>query len=251
LASASLTYVLFQNRLRLEYLVFPLIMLSRPGASGCVVKAPAALIASGSRWSAVQERVPLGGDAAVKMVTLQVFNVFVALASFVLAAFIEARKRAEEMTRLYVSATAASQTKSSFLNMAAHELLTPLTVFTGYLSLLSGGSLGKPPQAWDTPINILMSKTREMERIISDLQNASRLEVVDPHLVGPRPSICERSSRKEWSGLALAPSFFMPRSWSTFRPIPFGWRSTRTTSLASSTTSSTTRSRTRSGRPGS
>ena len=180
-----LTFVLFQNRLRLEYLVFPLIMLAawRFRLRGA---APAALIASGvAVWSAVQGAGPFGSETLLqKMVTLQVFNVFVALASFVLAAFIEARKRAEEMTRLYVSATAASQTKSSFLNMAAHELLTPLTVFTGYLSLLSGGSLGKPPQAWDTPINILMSKTREMERIISDLQNASRLEVVDPHLVG-------------------------------------------------------------------
>ena len=55
------------------------------------------------------------------------------------------------MTRLYVSATAANQAKSSFLSMAAHELLTPLTVFTGYLSLLSGGSLGKPPDADAAP----------------------------------------------------------------------------------------------------
>jgi signal transduction histidine kinase len=86
------------------------------------------------------------------------------------------------MTRLYVSATAASQAKSSFLSMAAHELLTPLTVFSGYLSLLGGGSLGKGPDAWETPINILMQKTREMERIVSDLQNASRLEVADPQL---------------------------------------------------------------------
>ena len=117
-----------------------------------------------------------------KMVTLQVFNVFLALTSFALAAFIDARYRAAEMTRLYVSATAASQAKSSFLNMAAHELLTPLTVFTGYLSLLSGGSLGKPPDSWETPINILMQKTREMERIVSDLQNASSLEVVDANL---------------------------------------------------------------------
>ena len=102
--------------------------------------------------------------------------------SFLLASFIETRYRAAEMTRLYVSATAASQAKSSFLNMAAHELLTPLTVFTEYLSLLSGGSLGKAPDAWETPVNILMQKTREMERIVSDLQNASSLEVVDPNL---------------------------------------------------------------------
>jgi signal transduction histidine kinase len=177
------TVVLFQSTLRLEYLVFPLIMLAawRFHLRGA---APAALVASGvAIWAAVQGTGPFGDETLLqKMVTLQVFNVFVALTSFVLAALIETRERAEEMTRLYVSATATTQTKSSFLNMAAHELLTPLTVFTGYLSLLSGGSLGKPPQAWDTPINILMSKTREMERIISDLQYASRLEVVDPQL---------------------------------------------------------------------
>jgi signal transduction histidine kinase len=177
------TVLLFQNNLRLEYLVFPLIMLAalRFRLRGA---APAALVASGvAIWAAVQGTGPFGHETLFeKMVTLQVFNVFLALTSFVLAAFIEARTRAEEMTRLYVSATAANQAKSSFLSMAAHELLTPLTVFTGYLSLLSGGSLGKAPDAWETPINILMQKTREMERIVSDLQNASRLEVVDPQL---------------------------------------------------------------------
>jgi len=176
------TFILFQNKLPLEYLVFPLIMLAawRFRLRGA---APAALVASGvAVWSAVQGAGPFGDETLFeKMVTLQVFNVFLALTSFVLAAFIEARYRAAEMTRLYVSATAASQAKSSFLSMAAHELLTPLTVFTGYLSLLSGGSMGKPPAAWETPVNILMQKTREMERIVSDLQNASSLEVVEPN----------------------------------------------------------------------
>jgi signal transduction histidine kinase len=177
------TFILFQNSLRLEYLVFPLIMLAawRFRLRGA---APAALVASGvAIWAAVQGAGPFSDENLFqKMVTLQVFNVFLALTSFVLAAFIEARYRAAEMTRLYVSATAASQAKSSFLSMAAHELLTPLTVFTGYLSLLSGGSLGKPPDAWVTPVNILMQKTREMERIVSDLQSASSLEVVDSNL---------------------------------------------------------------------
>jgi signal transduction histidine kinase len=179
------TFVLFQNSLRLEYLVFPLIMLAawRFRLRGA---APAALVASGvAIWAAVQGSGPFADETLFqKMVTLQVFNVFLALTSFVLAAFIEARTRAAEMTRLYVSATADSQAKSSFLAMAAHELLTPLTVFTGYLSLLAGGSMGKPPEAWETPVNILMQKTREMERIVSDLQNASRPEVADPNLGG-------------------------------------------------------------------
>ncbi len=176
-----LSFTLFQNRLRLEYLVFPLIMVAawRFRLRGA---APAALIASGvAIWSAVQGTGPFATETLVqKMVTLQVFNVCVALTSLVLAALVEARERTEELTRLYVSANAASQTKSAFLNMAAHELLTPLSVLAGYLSLLGGGSLGSPPKSWETPLNILMAKTHELEKIVDDLLNASRLEVIRP-----------------------------------------------------------------------
>ena len=178
-----LTFALFQNRLRLEYLVFPLIMLAawRFRLRGA---APAALIASGvAIWSAVHGTGPFATETLVqKMITLQVFNVCVALTSFVLAAFVDARESTEEMTRLYVAANTASQTKSAFLNVAAHELLTPVTVLSGYLSLLGGGSLGSPPESWETPLDILMAKTQELERIVADLLNASRLEVIPPRL---------------------------------------------------------------------
>jgi len=100
----------------------------------------------------------------------------------VLAAFVVARERGDEMTRLYVAADAASQTKSAFLNNAAHELLTPLTVLAGYLSLLADGSVGSPPETWKAPLGILMAKTRELERIVRDLLTASRLEIIPPHL---------------------------------------------------------------------
>ncbi len=174
-----LTFALFQNRLRLEYLVFPLIILAawRFRLRGA---APAALIASGiAIWAAVQGTGPFGTETLIqKMITLQVFNVCVATTSLALAASVEARERTEEMTRLYVSAKAASQTKSGFLNSAAHELLTPLTVLSGYLSLLSGGSVGSPPEAWETPLGILTAKTHDMERIVDDLLTASRLEVI-------------------------------------------------------------------------
>jgi len=178
-----LTFVLFQNRLRLEYLVFPLIMLAawRFRLRGA---APAALIASGvAIWAAVQGSGPFGTDTLIqKMITLQAFNVCVALTSLVLTALLEARDRGDEMRRLYVAADAASQTKSAFLNNAAHELLTPLTVLAGYLSLLADGSVGSPPEAWKAPLGILMAKTRELERIVRDLMTASRLEILPPRL---------------------------------------------------------------------
>src|SRR5712664_3713036 len=173
------TFVLFQNRLRLEYLVFPLVMLAawRFRLRGA---APAALIASGvAIWTAVQGAGPFGTETLIqKMITLQTFNVCIALQSLVLAALLEARKRTDEVTRLYVSANAASRTKSAFLNNAAHELLTPLTVLAGYLALLSGGSVGSAPEAWEAPLGILVAKTREMERIVDDLLTASQNEVI-------------------------------------------------------------------------
>ena len=167
----------FQSRLRLEYVVFPLIMVAalRFRLRG---SAPAALIASGVAISAaVTSSGPFTNETLLqKMITLQVFNVFVALFSFVLAAFVDAREREEQIKRLYLSAQLSNEAKSDFLKMAAHELRGPLTVLSGYLSLLSDGSLGAPPEAWRQPLEILTSKTSELNKIMDDLLEASRIE---------------------------------------------------------------------------
>jgi signal transduction histidine kinase len=176
-ATAIVTYVLFQNRLRLEYLALPLIMVTawRFRLRGA---APAALIASWvAIWSAINGTGPFVDQTLFeKMVTLQVFNVSVALASFLLASFAATGERKEEVSHLYESAQLASETKTHFLHMAAHELRTPITVLTGYLSLLSDGTLGAVPDGWKKPLEILTGKTRELNRIVADLLEASRLE---------------------------------------------------------------------------
>jgi signal transduction histidine kinase len=175
--TAIVTYFLFQNRLDLEYLVLPLIMLAawRFRLRGA---APAALIASGvAIWSAINGTGPFAGESLFeKMVTLQVFNVSVALASFLLASFVDTRERKEEMSRLYASAQQASEAKTRFLHMAAHELRTPITVLTGYLAMLSDGTLGAVPGGWKKTLDTLVAKTRELNRIVADLLEASRLE---------------------------------------------------------------------------
>jgi len=171
------TFVLFQNRLRLEYLVFPLIMVAawRFRLRGA---APAALLASGiAIWAAVQGAGPFVTETLLqKMVTLQVFNVCVALTSFVLASFVTAYKRQEQITVMYAAANAASEAKSAFLNVAAHELRTPITVLNGYLSMLADGSLGQAPEQWEKPLGVLMTKTVELEKIVEDLLDASRID---------------------------------------------------------------------------
>ncbi|TMD04467.1 MAG: hypothetical protein E6J01_12945 [Chloroflexi bacterium] len=176
-ATAVVTYVLFQNRLRLEYLVLPLIMTIawRFRLRGA---APAALIASGvAIWSATQGAGPFAGETLFqKMVTLQVFNVSVALASFLLASFVDTQERKEEMSRLYDSARLASEAKTEFLHMAAHELRNPISVLTGYLVMLSDGSLGPAPERWKGPLEVLTTKTRELNHIVTSLLEASRVE---------------------------------------------------------------------------
>jgi len=175
--TAALTYVLFQNRLRLEYLVLPVIMITawRFRLRGA---APAALIASGiAIWSAVKGTGPFVDETLFeKMVNLQVFNVSAALASFLLASLADTRERKEAMLRLYESARLAGEVKTRFLHMAAHELRTPMTILTGYLSLLSDGTLGAPPDGWKKSLEILMAKTRELNRIVAHLLDASQIE---------------------------------------------------------------------------
>jgi signal transduction histidine kinase len=177
LCTAAVAFAVFQSRLRLEYVVFPLIMAAalRFRLRGA---APAALIASGvAIWAAISGSGPFTNETLLqKMITLQVFNVFVAMFSFVLASFVDAREREEQVSRLYLAAQLSSEAKSDFLKMAAHELRGPLTVLSGYLSLLSDGSLGPPPEAWRQPLEILTTKTSELNQIMDDLLEASRIE---------------------------------------------------------------------------
>ena len=91
--------------------------------------------------------------------------------------FVELYHREQEVKDLYAAAQAASVAKSEFLNLAAHELRTPLSVVSGYLAMLQEGSLGAGPESWDKPLEILNSKTLELNKIVDDLLTASRLEI--------------------------------------------------------------------------
>ena len=78
--------------------------------------------------------------------------------------------------RLFAEAQEASRARSDFLNMAGHELRTPLTVIKGYLSMLSDGSLGEPPDGLRQPVELLASKAEELGGLVDDLLFTSRLE---------------------------------------------------------------------------
>ena len=176
-ATGLVAVLLFQNQLGIEYLVVPLVVLAawRFRLLGAAL---AALVASSvAIWAAIHGTGPFEGESLIEnMITLQVFNVSVAVASFLLAGYVQTRERQEEMARLYAAARAATEAKTQFLHMAAHELRTPISVVTGYLAMLADGSLGNAPDRWQHPLEVLAGKAKELNTIVTDLLEASRIE---------------------------------------------------------------------------
>ena len=171
------TYFLFENRFRLEYLVLPLIAVAawRFRLRGA---APAALIASVvAVWSAVQGTGPFATESLLeKMVTLQAFNVSVSLSSFVLAAFVDTREQRQELRRLYEAASLALATKTDAIDVAAHELGPPVALLTSYLAILSEGKLGPAPPKWAPTLYVMADKAWQVERVIKELAEAAQVE---------------------------------------------------------------------------
>jgi signal transduction histidine kinase len=79
-------------------------------------------------------------------------------------------------SRLYADARAASAAMSSFLNLVVHDLRAPLTVLSGYVDLLRGGTYGAPPAAWARPMELITAKLQELHRLVDDILLAARLE---------------------------------------------------------------------------
>jgi signal transduction histidine kinase len=66
--------------------------------------------------------------------------------------------------------------KSEFLNIAAHELRSPLGIIRGYASMLSEGTLPEPDRG--VALTRIAEKAEEMARQISEMLETARLETL-------------------------------------------------------------------------
>ena len=66
--------------------------------------------------------------------------------------------------------------KSEFLNVASHELRGPMTVIKGYLTMLEGGALGDLSPRAMTVLPLLIAKSDEVNWMVEQMVEASRLE---------------------------------------------------------------------------
>ncbi|HET9410279.1 MAG TPA: HAMP domain-containing sensor histidine kinase [Candidatus Dormibacteraeota bacterium] len=71
---------------------------------------------------------------------------------------------------------ALEKAKTEFLNIASHELRGPMTVIKGYLTMLAAGSLGDIPPRAMSVMPLLIAKSDEVNSLLEQMIEASRLE---------------------------------------------------------------------------
>jgi signal transduction histidine kinase len=71
---------------------------------------------------------------------------------------------------------ALERAKTDFLNIASHELRGPMTVIKGYLTMLEAGALGDLGPKVRSVLPLLISKSDEVNWMIEQMIEASRLE---------------------------------------------------------------------------
>jgi signal transduction histidine kinase len=66
--------------------------------------------------------------------------------------------------------------KTEFLNIASHELRGPMTVIKGYLTMIAAGSLGEVSPRASSVLPLLIAKSDEVNAMLEQMVEASRLE---------------------------------------------------------------------------
>ena len=66
--------------------------------------------------------------------------------------------------------------KDEFISVVSHELRTPLTSIRGSLGLLAGGALGPLPPKGQRMVDIAVSNTERLVRLINDILDIERME---------------------------------------------------------------------------
>ncbi|MBP8016863.1 PAS domain S-box protein [Candidatus Gracilibacteria bacterium] len=69
-----------------------------------------------------------------------------------------------------------NRTKDDFLNIASHELRTPMTSIKGYLSMIKEGDYGKIDDTLKNPIDIMYKSADRLIKLVNDMLDISKLE---------------------------------------------------------------------------
>jgi signal transduction histidine kinase len=88
--------------------------------------------------------------------------------------------QAAELDRLEAHAQRMAELerqKSEFLQLASHELRAPMTLVSGYLSMLEEGSLGELPAPAAKVVPLMTARMRHMSELVDRMLTTSRMEI--------------------------------------------------------------------------
>ena len=85
------------------------------------------------------------------------------------------RREAAKFHELAERMAGLERMKSEFLNLASHELRTPVSVIRGYLSLFEEGDLGALNDRGRRALTVLRGQARELNSLIEQMLEAARL----------------------------------------------------------------------------
>jgi signal transduction histidine kinase len=88
--------------------------------------------------------------------------------------------QAAELDRLEAHAQRMAELerqKSEFLQLASHELRAPITLVSGYLSMLEEGSLGELPEPAAKVVPLMTARMRHMSELVDRMLTTSRMEI--------------------------------------------------------------------------
>jgi signal transduction histidine kinase len=90
------------------------------------------------------------------------------------------RRALADLGAALTDAEHASRAKSNFINLAAHELGTPISVIRGYVEMLVDGNFGSVSDAQKRPLEAVRATATELAERVQQLLMASRLEADMP-----------------------------------------------------------------------
>ena len=88
----------------------------------------------------------------------------------------EAKKRADEIAKLYKDLKVVDRMKTEFLSVMSHELRTPLTPVMAYISMFLSEQFGELQPGYKKAAEVIRRSSQHLLNLIDNLLDVSRLE---------------------------------------------------------------------------